>query len=227
MEAATTSSITAGACRSLSMLTSCYAADLLSCRRHMTFIAFRLLNINVMVCYHTPVSGRNERYKLSRSLSQDGCGTRSFRSTSSSDGALQEYEGGETKISENQVVELHVTPGIPPEPSRLDAYLTANAPEVSRARIVTSIKAGLVSINGKVMKKPAQKISSGDHVRCRILPPPSLEALPEEIPLDVHYEDDHLIVINKPAHMVRTTIPNLPRTAAISRRSTLGNALMC
>ena len=30
-------------------------------------------------------------------------------------------------------------------------------------------------------------------------PPPSLEALPEEIPLDVHYEDDHLIVINKPA----------------------------
>jgi 23S rRNA-/tRNA-specific pseudouridylate synthase len=51
--------------------------------------------------------------------------------------------------------------------------------------------------------------------------------LPEEIPLDVHYEDDHLIVINKPAHMVRTTIPDLPRTAAISRCSTLGNSLMC
>jgi tRNA pseudouridine synthase 2 len=101
-------------------------------------------------------------------------------------------------------VELHVTPGVPPEPSRLDAYLTANSPEVSRARIVTTIKAGLVDVNGKVMKKPAYKISSGDHIRCKFLAPPLLEALPEDIPLDVHYEDEHLLVINKPAQMVRT-----------------------
>jgi 23S rRNA pseudouridine1911/1915/1917 synthase len=89
-----------------------------------------------------------------------------------------------------------------PEPPRLDAYLTANVPDISRARIVGSIKDGLVNVNGKLIKKPSYKVCAGDAIVCRIPPTPPMEAAPENIPLDVAYEDDHLMVVNKPAGMV-------------------------
>jgi RluA family pseudouridine synthase len=100
------------------------------------------------------------------------------------------------------VFEVCAALGVVPEPSRLDAYLTAKVPDVSRGRIVASIKSGLVVVNGIHVKKPSHKISAGDRIVCEIPAPPPLEANPEDIPLEVHYEDDHLIIVNKPAGMV-------------------------
>ena len=92
--------------------------------------------------------------------------------------------------------------GLTPDPPRLDAYLTANIPEISRARIVSSIKEGLVDVNGRLVKKPSHKVSGGDTMVCRIPAPVPMEAAPENIPLEVAYEDEHLMVVNKPAGMV-------------------------
>jgi 23S rRNA pseudouridine1911/1915/1917 synthase len=102
----------------------------------------------------------------------------------------------------SEVFEVCAAPGVVPEPSRLDAYLTVKVPEVSRGRIVASIKGGLVVVNGVHVKKPSHKISAGDRIVCEIPSPPPLEASPEDIPLEIHYEDDHLMIVNKPAGMV-------------------------
>jgi hypothetical protein len=101
-----------------------------------------------------------------------------------------------------QIVEVLAHKGVKPDPPRLDAYLTANIPDVSRGRIVSSIKDGLVDVNGKRVKKPSYTVGAGDAIVCRIPAPPPVEAAPENIPLEVTYEDDHLMVVNKPAGMV-------------------------
>ncbi len=80
---------------------------------------------------------------------------------------------------------------------RLDAYLAAKLPQASRARLQASIKEGLVCVNGKAQAKASYAIRLGDLVGCSVLPPPPLEASPEELPLDIVYEDEHLLVINK------------------------------
>lgn len=46
-------------------------------------------------------------------------------------------------------------------------------------------------------------VNEGDHVRCKLPAPPALKADPEDIPLEIVFEDNHLLVVNKPAHMVR------------------------
>ena len=102
----------------------------------------------------------------------------------------------------SEVFEVCAAPGVVPEPSRLDAYLTVKVPEVSRGRIVASIKGGLVVVNGVHVKKPSHKISAGDRIVCEVPSTPPLEANPEDIPLEIHYEDDHLMIVNKPAGMV-------------------------
>ncbi|EIE24408.1 pseudouridine synthase [Coccomyxa subellipsoidea C-169] len=65
-----------------------------------------------------------------------------------------------------------------------------------------AIRDGFVRVNEGVPSKPGLALRPGDVVACRLPPLPSLEASPEDIPLDVVYEDDHLLVINKAAGMV-------------------------
>eukprot|EP00890_Picochlorum_soloecismus_P000975 jgi/Picsp_1/1879/NSC_05345-R1_rna pseudourine synthase chloroplastic-like len=95
---------------------------------------------------------------------------------------------------------------------RLDAFISQNvsgeqAGATSRARVQASIKEGLVSLNGKVMKKPSHAVKIGDQIECVILGPPPLEANPENIPLDIVYEDEDVIVVNKGADMVMHPSP--------------------
>jgi tRNA pseudouridine synthase 2 len=54
---------------------------------------------------------------------------------------------------------------------RLDAYVTAQLPAVSRAKISASIKAGLVTVNGRAVSKPSQAVKAGDHISVCLLPP--------------------------------------------------------
>jgi 23S rRNA pseudouridine1911/1915/1917 synthase len=90
---------------------------------------------------------------------------------------------------------------------RLDAYLAIKLPQTSRARLQASIKGGLITVNGSPQSKASYVIKQGDVVNCSVLPPPPLEAAPEAIPLDIVFEDEHVIVVNKTADMVMHPSP--------------------
>ncbi len=85
---------------------------------------------------------------------------------------------------------------------RLDAFLAANAPGFSRSRTKALIKDGHASIGGATIVEPNHRVNAGDTVR--LVQPEPEDATPrgEAIPLDVAFEDDDLIVVDKPAGMV-------------------------
>jgi 23S rRNA pseudouridine1911/1915/1917 synthase len=101
---------------------------------------------------------------------------------------------------------------------RLDQFLRRELPELSRAFLQKLIKQGDVHVNGRAARA-SHKVRAGDEVQIEIPPPRSLEARPEEIPLDVLFEDNDLIVVNKPAGLV-------VHPAAGNRDHTLVNALL-
>lgn len=84
---------------------------------------------------------------------------------------------------------------------RLDAYLAAYYPEMTRSVVRRVIDAGGVQVNGKTVKA-SYKIRHNDSVRFETPLPERSGPPPEDIPLDVLYEDEFLAVINKPAAMV-------------------------
>eukprot|EP00884_Botryococcus_braunii_P016802 jgi/Botrbrau1/3805/Bobra.0183s0037.1 len=85
---------------------------------------------------------------------------------------------------------------------RLDAFLAESLPSSSRAQIQEAIKQGGVTVNGAAAGKAALALRAGDIICCTLPSPPPLEALPEALPLDIVFEDEHLLVINKAAGMV-------------------------
>ncbi|MCS6982017.1 MAG: RluA family pseudouridine synthase [Flavobacteriales bacterium] len=88
------------------------------------------------------------------------------------------------------------------EPIRMDVYLRRVLGDISRTRIQLAAEQGYIKINGQP-RKPSFKIKGGDHITVLLPQPPrATELVPQNIPLDVVYEDEHLLVINKPPGMV-------------------------
>jgi 23S rRNA pseudouridine1911/1915/1917 synthase len=87
-------------------------------------------------------------------------------------------------------------------PQRLDKFLVELLQEFSRSRIQALIADGLVDVNGHAAKKAGQTLESGFDVTVRIPPPIPTNLIAENIPLDIVFENDDLIVVNKPAGMV-------------------------
>ena len=86
---------------------------------------------------------------------------------------------------------------------RLDQWLAARlAPDLSRSRIQALIRDGQVTISGAVERAPGRRLARGEQVRLALPAPEAAEPMPEDIPLAVLYEDDDLIVIDKPAGLV-------------------------
>lgn len=86
---------------------------------------------------------------------------------------------------------------------RLDVALQAVAPEFSRSYLQQRIEAGDVSVNGRVVTRCASKVKLGDSVLLHLRPTAQSQAFrAEQIALDIVYEDEHLLVVNKPAGMV-------------------------
>lgn len=85
---------------------------------------------------------------------------------------------------------------------RLDKYLVQVLPEFSRARLQGLILNGLVGINDQPAKKAGEIIKNGDRVVIRIPPVQAVDLLAENIPLDIIFENNDLMVVNKPAGMV-------------------------
>jgi 23S rRNA pseudouridine1911/1915/1917 synthase len=88
------------------------------------------------------------------------------------------------------------------EGKRLDHFLQERLPEFSRSRLQDWIKAGHVAVHGKQISKTSYAVRSTDIFDIAPQQLPTLKASPEDIPLDVLYEDEHVIAINKPAGMV-------------------------
>ncbi len=97
---------------------------------------------------------------------------------------------------------LELTAAEEVKPMRLDKFLAQECPDLSRARLQKLIKDGQVVVSGYIIKKPSHEISAGESIVVNIPPAEPDEIKPENIPLDIVYEDDDLLVINKAVGMV-------------------------
>ncbi|MEK6324695.1 MAG: RluA family pseudouridine synthase [Acidobacteriota bacterium] len=84
---------------------------------------------------------------------------------------------------------------------RLDLFLASQLKEISRTRAQRAIVDGDILVNEHVVK-PSYRLCNGDQIEIDLPEPPLVELVPEPIPLNIVYEDDDVIVVNKPAGMV-------------------------
>jgi 23S rRNA pseudouridine1911/1915/1917 synthase len=90
----------------------------------------------------------------------------------------------------------------PASGGRLDVVLLAWFPGQSRSRVQSWIQQGRVSIDGRIVTRPGVRLRGGESIALTLPPPEPSSNLPEAIPLDVIFEDENLIVLNKPPGMV-------------------------
>lgn len=88
------------------------------------------------------------------------------------------------------------------QPERLDKFLAEQIPDHSRSRLQSLIREGKVRIDGIEPHKTGVSLERGARVEVRIPPPQPSGLEPEEIPLDIVFENENLLVVNKPAGMV-------------------------
>ena len=112
-------------------------------------------------------------------------------------------------------LELTAAPG---DSGRLDAWLTGQCPTLSRSALQNLIEQGLVTCGGAPVNKK-DKVAPGKVYAIDLPDPQPIEARPQNIPLDIVYEDDDLLVVNKPKGMVVHPAPGNPD-------GTLVNALL-
>ena len=86
--------------------------------------------------------------------------------------------------------------------TRLDKFLVTKLPEFSRTRLQALIENGSILVDERVVHKSSQLITQGNMIEVHIPPTEITELVPEDIPLDIIYEDEDLMVVNKPAGMV-------------------------
>jgi 23S rRNA pseudouridine1911/1915/1917 synthase len=102
--------------------------------------------------------------------------------------------------------------------ARLDAFLAAHVEGLSRTRLKQSIEDGDVLVAGRTAEKGAYKLRAGEQVELEMPAPPACDFTPEDIPLDIIYEDESLVVLNKAAGLVVHPAAGVPS-------GTLANAL--
>jgi 23S rRNA pseudouridine1911/1915/1917 synthase len=105
------------------------------------------------------------------------------------------------EIDSHDTNALSLTVSEADEATRLDAYLAAHVDGWSRARLQRLIEAGDVLVNSKLVKA-SYKVSAGDQIEVELTAAPASNFTPENIPLDIVFEDDQVIVVNKPAGLV-------------------------
>jgi len=86
--------------------------------------------------------------------------------------------------------------------ARLDLVLMERNPGFSRSRIEGLVKAGYVTVNGAAASKAGMKVAEDDEIEMEVPPPVPAVPEPEDIPLDIVYEDEDMIVVDKPPGMV-------------------------
>ena len=125
-------------------------------------------------------------------------------------------------MSESDHVETEVVVEVPTgyrESARLDVYLTRFILNATRTKVQRGIKEGRVTINGDPVTRVSHPVQAGDRIVCKVLRSPPIVAIPQDIPLDIVFEDEWLIIVDKPAGMV-------VHPAYGNRDGTLVNALL-
>ncbi|MBP0000473.1 MAG: RluA family pseudouridine synthase [Cyanobacteria bacterium SID2] len=103
--------------------------------------------------------------------------------------------------------------------TRLDRFLAQTLSDLSRSRVQQLIEREYVRVNSEICTSKKLKVQPGDRLQIEIPPAEPLELQPADIPLDILYEDDHLLVVNKPAGLVVHPAPG-------HTHDTLVNALL-
>ena len=114
--------------------------------------------------------------------------------------------------------EARFTAGEPDAGSRVDTFVQARDAYFSRSRAAALAREGRVTVNGRAVK-PSAIVRSGDVVVVVVPPPSPLDLAPQDIPVGIVYEDDHLVVVDKPAGLTVHPAPGHPD-------GTLVNALL-
>jgi 23S rRNA pseudouridine1911/1915/1917 synthase len=96
------------------------------------------------------------------------------------------------------MIELYVEETV----DRIDRVLADQLPDLSRSRLQKLIEQGFVQVNGKLCTSKKAEVQDGDLIQIEIPEAQPLHLEPEPIPLDILYEDDSLIILNKPAGLV-------------------------
>lgn len=104
------------------------------------------------------------------------------------------------------------------ENKRLDSFLSEITPDVSRSKIQSLIKNGGVKLNDEA-KKPSYQLKENDKIEFELPQDEGIKIEPQNIPLEIVYEDENMLVVNKPSGM-------LTHPTAIERENTLVNALL-
>ncbi len=121
-------------------------------------------------------------------------------------------------MSENPATHQKLTAASGDSGRRLDLFVAQRVPELSRTRIQELIRDGHVHVDGKIAKV-SHRVAAGESVEIEVLSRPALEALPEDLPLDLLLVDDDFVIVNKLAGMV-------VHAGAGHSRGTLVNALL-
>lgn len=104
------------------------------------------------------------------------------------------------------------------EGERLDRFVQARCPDLSRSRCAALVRDGNVTVNGAAVK-PSSAVHVGDSVIVVVPPPVSTELVAQDIPVNIVYQDEHMLVVDKPAGLTVHPAPGHPD-------GTLVNALM-
>jgi len=100
------------------------------------------------------------------------------------------------------VTEQHISFDVPHPGGRLDRLLADRGEEISRTRWQQCIRDGLVLVDGRVSTRPSETLTGGEHIEATLPEAQPADIEPEAIPLTIIYENDDLLVIDKPAGMV-------------------------
>lgn len=103
-------------------------------------------------------------------------------------------------------------------PERIDSYVSSEFEEFSRSQVQTFVKNGLLTVNGQRVK-PSYKLNEGDVIEFLYEDEEDIKIIPENIPLDIKWEDENMLVVNKPKNM-------LTHPTAKELTGTLVNALL-
>lgn len=115
--------------------------------------------------------------------------------------AEEELDGEDLLGGEDEEVHREFVVPQSADGMRIDLFLTQSCDGYSRTQIRNAVQNDGAEVNGRIVR-PSFKLQAGQQIRFRVPPPASDETIPENIPLDILYEDDGLVVVNKPAGMV-------------------------
>lgn len=111
-------------------------------------------------------------------------------------------KSGSDKCADESTEMIYLTAAADDAGSRIDAFIGYNTDELSRSYAVRLIENGSVCVNGKSISSKKYKLTEGDEVCISLPEPETLDVAAEDIALDIVYEDDDVLIVNKPRGMV-------------------------